>query len=388
MLDLLVKRYGERKNNFYFSTPKYELFSEGVEEKVEFTSIADLCEQVGRILKSGRLKNKIIVGALPFDGECAGTLYIAKKYLFHNCEFERRNTYTVPGMIAKVRKANMISEPEHYKANVSTAVDEIKAGEYKKIVLARGIKLWFEEDIYIPKVLSNIYSVNKRGYTYATNLYNDSHIIGASPEMLISKKENQFYSNPLAGSRARVVDSADDRSKSAELCSSDKDLKEHKFVVDHITGRLSESGYQVQYSDKPEILKTKQMLHLSTVIKGEIANNEQQHVLGLLSLIHPTPAICGVPVEKTKKKIMQLEGFERGFYAGAVGWCDEHGDGDWAITLRGAEIKDNQVTAYAGAGIVEDSVPEEELQETFSKLKTMLNSFEFDEEIGGVDHGN
>ena len=165
---------------------------------------------------------------------------------------------------------------------------------------------------------------------------------------------------------------------SKELNNSSKDLIEHNFVVEDIVRKLSHICKTVSFSEKPELLSTEQLWHLSTKIEGELINSNSTVFDAALS-VHPTPAICGVPQSNAYEKIRELEGSSRGIFTGIIGWCDENGDGDWAIAIRGAEIDKDSIFIRAGAGIVQKSVAQEELEETEIKFRTMLRGLNLGE---------
>lgn len=170
----------------------------------------------------------------------------------------------------------------------------------------------------------------------------------------------------------------EDQNLARELQSSRKDLTEHKFVVEDIVKRLSSICEGISFSKRPELIQTEQLWHLSTEIEGKLATNDYT-VFDAALAIHPTPAICGVPQAEAYKKIKQLEGNGRGLFTGIIGWCDENGDGDWAIAIRGAIIDRKSIFVRAGAGIVLESIAEEELRETGIKFRTMLKGINMNE---------
>ena len=260
-----------------------------------------------------------------------------------------------------------------YKEMVRKATEYIKKGELNKLVLSRGVELQLLKNPDIKLILLKLYQNNEEGYTYSVPIGNRAVLLGASPEMLVSKRGNSIFSNPLAGSRKRGSNISEDSAMAKELKESLKDKREHKFVVDNIVEKISEICDEIYSSPIPEVISTKRLWHLSSVIRGRLKNTELTALDAALK-IYPTPAVCGVPQEIAYEKILELEGQGRGFFTGLVGWCDENGNGDWAIAIRGAEIRGKNVTIKAGAGIVEESVPEEEMKETGVKFRTMLDA--------------
>lgn len=371
--EILLNEINLGKKNFYFSTPEYELYTDEIHEKIEFNVAADLPKTVRKLITSGAMKGKMIIGAIPFDLEQSGCLYVADKCDKLKSPFKERKICCSDKMQNNsIVNMRYIPSPEKYVEMVDEAVNDIKRGTLDKIVLSRGVELTYKKKVDVLEIIKKLYTDNDAGYTYATNLYGNYFLVGASPEMLVSKRQNHIYSNPLAGTRPRGLNEQEDNLISQELISSVKDLKEHKFVVKNIVDKISKMCDDVTYHKTPVLIKTKQLWHLSTLIEGTLKDSSQT-VLESAIAIHPTPAICGVPQSTVHKRILQLEGYNREFFTGLIGWCDENGDGDWAIIIRGAQISSNNVKINAGAGIVQDSEAIRELEETNSKFRTMLN---------------
>ena len=173
----------------------------------------------------------------------------------------------------------------------------------------------------------------------------------------------------LAGLLASV-----DAERAATLNSSAKDLAEHRFVVDALRSALAPLCTRLDVPDAPSIVGTSSMWHLGTPIVGELADPSTT-ALDLAIAVHPTPAVCGTPTDAARRLIAGIEG-DRGFYAGAVGWSDAGGDGDWMVTIRCVEIDADRAgaVAWAGGGLVADSEPDDEVAETGAKLRTVLRA--------------
>ena len=200
---------------------------------------------------------------------------------------------------------------------------------------------------------------------------NSKTLIGASPELLVSRHGMQVISNPLAGSRPRSDDPVEDKRRAEELLSSPKDLHEHAVVVEAVAAAPILS--YITCSEKPSVIHSEAMWHLSTEVKGELKNPNTSS-LELAIALHPTPAVCGTPMEEAREAIQQIEPFDREFFTGMLGWSDLNGDGEWIVTIRCAEVQENTLRLYAGAGVVAESKPEDELAETSAKFQTMLKA--------------
>jgi len=178
----------------------------------------------------------------------------------------------------------------------------------------------------------------------------------------------------LAGSSARGIDAASDESAAIALATSAKDLDEHQYAVQSVLASLRPHSPTVVASELPFTLKLPNLWHLASDVEGDVTDGST--ALDLVAALHPTAAVAGTPTRAALSLIEALEPFDRGRYAGPVGWVGANGDGEWAVAVRSAQVSpDGQVTAYAGAGIVAESVPERELVETRLKFKPVVEAF-------------
>jgi isochorismate synthase len=180
-------------------------------------------------------------------------------------------------------------------------------------------------------------------------------------------------STPLAGTAPRSGDPDEDRANAEALVASAKDREEHAIVVDAVAEVLGGLCDELSFDAEPVLEPTANVWHLATRFRG-VLRDPAITALDVVAELHPTPAVCGMPELHARASIDELEGFDRGAYAGPVGWVDARGDGDWAIALRCAALDGEQATLYAGAGIVAGSEPEKELEETDRKFRAFLDS--------------
>lgn len=380
----LLESYHPGRTPFYFSTPEYELTAQNICTELPFACAADIPQMLADLKKSHRLNGRLAVGAIPFDVKESGSLFLADSWNKQDVPWKQRKELPKDGSTKNiVFKKYHVPSPEEYMRIVELGIEDIEKGILDKLVLSRGIQIEFRNQVDILPVMKNVYNNNPLGYTYALYLNEKEALIGASPEMLISKRGMHIYTNPLAGSRPRGKTAQEDVKLGRELQHSPKDLAEHKFVVDYILHKLSAICQHMKAPQKPELIRTNQLWHLSSVIEGDLTDAEKTVLDAALS-IHPTPAVCGVPRDAAYEKILELEGRSRNEFTGIIGWCDEYGDGDWAIAIRGAKIQNHSINIQAGAGIVKDSVPIEEMKETGVKCKTMLHAFGLDSDEGEV----
>ena len=189
----------------------------------------------------------------------------------------------------------------------------------------------------------------------------------------MSRQGSQVRADPLAGSAPRSGDPAEDRANAEALGSSAKDRQEHAIVVEGVFAALHPLCVDLRHDPEPVLMATANVWHLSTRFRGRL-QEPLPSALELAAALHPTPAVGGTPTEDALALIGELEPFDRGGYAGPIGWVDADGDGEWAIALRCAELVGDRATLFAGAGIVADSAPARELDETERKFRAFLDS--------------
>lgn len=369
--------------DFFIETPKRTILGKGIFMQVP--SDEEHGNQMERLAKRTLLTLKkakeqghprpIVTGSVPFDHHKKACLHVPEIVQFAP-SFQREareETYSAP---VRINKLSSIPEPEQYIKGVTLGIEKIQSGELDKIVLSRSLELSSIEPIHIPQLLGNLARQNKYGYTFAADITSGeqrSTLIGASPELLVSREGMEVIANPLAGSRPRSNDPIEDQRRAAELISSSKDLHEHAVVVEAVVKALTPYFKTIEFSETPSLITTETMWHLSTIIKGVLLDPEVSS-LDLAVALHPTPAVCGSPTEKARQAIAEIEPFDRNFFTGMIGWCDAEGDGEWIVTIRCAEAKEHTLRLFAGAGIVGASKPEEELAETEAKFQTMLHA--------------
>ena len=259
-----------------------------------------------------------------------------------------------------------------YEDAVRVAVARIRRGEMRKVVLARIIELTAERQLDPRLLAGRLRAVDPDAYTFAAPT-DEGVLVGASPELLVSRRGREVRSNPLAGSAPRSGDPQEDRANADALLGSAKDREEHAIVVDAVAETLQPFCTDLTWDPEPVLRETPNVWHLSTRFRG-VLREPPPTALDLVAALHPTPAVAGEPREAALETIAELEPFDRGRYAGPVGWVDAEGDGEWAIALRCAELLGDRAILYAGAGIVADSDPARELAETDRKFRAFLDA--------------
>ena len=264
---------------------------------------------------------------------------------------------------------------EGYEAMVATAVDRIRGGALRKVVLARTVQVEAGRSLDPLRLAHRLRAVDPHAFTFVAALDEPQacSLVGASPELLVSKRGLDVRSTPLAGSAPRSGDPGEDRANAEALLASAKNREEHAIVVEAIEDVLGRFCERLDHDPEPVLVETANVWHLATRFQGTL-RDPSPGVVELVAALHPTPAVGGTPTAIAKAAIDELEPFDRGGYAGAVGWMDAEGDGEWAIALRCARLDGQRATLYAGAGIVADSQPADELDETDRKFRAFLDS--------------
>lgn len=260
--------------------------------------------------------------------------------------------------------------PVEWRGAVAEAVSAIRAGALEKAVLARSVSV--RTDIAARPF--DLVSELREGYPYSFTFgwqEGDSVFVGASPELLVATSGLELRANPLAGSAARGFDDQEDIRLGHALAASRKDQREHVYVVEDIRARLEPLSAELTVPAEPVLRKFPTVQHLSTEISGVLA--EPRSVVELADVLHPTPAVGGTPRDDSLLFLDKIEEIDRGWYAGGIGWCDPTGDGEVAVALRCGLLRGTTAYLYAGAGIVADSDPDEELFETRLKFRPMLD---------------
>ncbi|XXY49778.1 isochorismate synthase DhbC [Sorangium sp. So ce269] len=395
----LLRQYTP-ESAFFFSSPTRTLLAQGVHDVILEPNGADgddrLADRVTRLLAAqGRHGHglPIVVGAVPFNSTSPAHLIVPRTIqsagpLNPVAEALRREP---PPALQELR---MFPEPRDYVRGVELAVDLMRSEALRKVVLSRMLEMTVREPVDLRLVLQRLSQQNRSGYTFAANLSDPAAgvygpersaplsrqraLIGASPELLLSRSGLRVIANPLAGSAVRSPDPEEDRRRAVALLASEKDRHEHAIVVEAVAAALRPFCRRLSVPEEPSLTQTATLWHLSSRITGELRDLSISS-MKLATALHPTPAVCGYPTESARAAIGAIEPFDRGFFTGLVGWCDASGDGEWAVAIRCADIAGRSLRLYAGAGIVIGSDGERELAETSAKLGTMLNALGLDQ---------
>jgi isochorismate synthase len=257
---------------------------------------------------------------------------------------------------------------EEWDDSVRDLVGRIGRGEAEKVVLARRVVLQLDRAFDIEAVLDRLRAKFPDCTLFAVRR-GEATFVGATPETLVSLTGREVRADCLAGTAQRGADDATDRVLAEALLADDKERREHALVVRGLTEALAPVCASMDVPSQPGLRRTATVQHLHTPFRG--TTDRRRHVLELVARLHPTPATAGLPRATSMALIRQHEGFDRGWYAGPVGWLDANGDGEFCVALRSALVRDETALLYAGCGIVAGSDPEREFVEAGAKLQAM-----------------
>lgn len=274
-----------------------------------------------------------------------------------------------------------VPAPEVYGDMVRKALALYAQGEVRKIVLSRAMDVVLDGPLDCARLLEDLLARNAQGYTFALPFDAEGGgdapqgmMLAASPELLVRREAERIAVNPLAGSIGRHPDPAIDQARREGLAVSEKDLREHGYVVQDIVRILREHCDALEVPAGPSVIGTDALWHLSTFITGRLKRPDMG-ALALACALHPTPAICGYPTSLAFEHIQALEPFDRGYFTGLAGWQKANGDGEWVLTLRCARYDGQRsLRLYAGAGTVAGSDPDSEIRETETKMQTFMRA--------------
>lgn len=395
-----------RPGGFFFERTGLGLAATGVAERIAVGGgperIGELAREVHAVLAAIRREPgtspPIALGAIPFDPERPAVLTVPERLALRlspgrtrslavypeglspaDPQRERWTGRALPHQAFAEIQLRADPAPEVYATAVREAVRRIRAGGLRKVVLARSVLVAADRDLDPKQLLWRLRAVDPDCTTFAApELEPDrtepvGELVGATPELLVAKRGDEVRATPLAGSAPRFGDPERDATSAAGLLASAKDREEHALVVQDVAAALGPLCEELHHPHEPEPLGTANVWHLATPFRGRLRPGVRS-VLDLVAALHPTAAVGGSPREAAHAAIVELEGIDRGWYAGPVGWVDAEGDGDWVIALRCAGLTGTTARIFAGAGIVADSDPAAELEETERKFRALLDA--------------
>ena len=257
-----------------------------------------------------------------------------------------------------------------WKERVAQAITRIETTKVDKVVLARDLVATTSADIDARPILATLASEYPSTWTFAVD-----GLVGATPELLLRLSRGMVTSRVLAGTIPKTGDDAKDLALAASLARSSKDLEEHEYAVRSVAEALEPFCSSTNVPESPFVLHLANVMHLATDVTGALTESKQRvDAFSLLKSLHPSAAVCGTPRNIAFDIIDEIEGMNRGRYAGPVGWIDASGDGELGIALRTGQITGREIRIYAGCGIVAGSNPEKELEESNAKMIPMRSA--------------
>ncbi len=264
----------------------------------------------------------------------------------------------------KISKIKNIVDKEQWCNQVSKILENIDKGDTQKVVFAQALSVELDKELDIPDILLRLSYVYPKCYKFMFRPSKNQTFFGATPEKLVSMNGRKIETQALASSAPRGKTFQRDEKLSKKLLNNKKQLLEHNLVLEAIKQQLNPIASQLDISSR-NVRKLKNIQHIETQISGKL--NSNKNIFSLLESLHPTPAVGGLPPKKALKTIKEIEPFDRGWYASPIGWIDLEGNGSFIVGIRSGLNKDKNIIVFAGAGIVEGSIPEKEWEET--KLK-------------------
>lgn len=271
----------------------------------------------------------------------------------------------------KVSSDALNVEAETWKSAVAEAARQIRHGVMEKVVLAREVRVKLPRPLHAAYALKHLCTEQAESFVFAIER-GEACFLGASPERLVMREGDTFYSTCLASSIGRGKSKEEDEALGETLLNDEKYVIEHKIVVDMIKEAMADGCEWVNIPAEPTLFKARYIQHLYTPVMGKALPGTT--LLNMVERLHPTPALGGYPQRQTMAKIREMEGLDRGWYAAPVGWMDAHGDGEFIGAIRSGVVRGREASIFVGCGIVADSDPEMEFAETNLKRRPMLSA--------------
>ncbi len=395
----LLREY--RSGDFFFASPRRVLLGRGVRASLSGADTGELraTRRAGTLLErlaAADGDNPVLVGAVPFAPGAPGHLVVPERLRAliprwaHPSGPPPARPQDISDRAEPVRapgwQVQAVPAPERYRDGVARAISRARAGALDTVVLARTLRLTAPGLIDVRSVLRHLVNQDASGYTFAVPLppradsparLGARTLVGASPELLVSRTGMLVTAQPMAGGVARHPDPATDRARAAGLLDSAKDRRQHAVLVDAVRTGLRPYCASLRVADGPTLVRTPTTWRLGARITGAVADPAVS-ALDLAAALHPTPGVCGAPRAAARALIDEVEPFDRGFYTGALGWCDARGDGEWVVATRCAEVADRSLRLFASASVGASSQPAEELARTTAEFRALLRAMGLD----------
>ncbi len=266
------------------------------------------------------------------------------------------------------RLVREVPEAAEWQTTVARLAGAVGRGRLDKVVLARRVDVRADEAFDLEQVLRRLAASAPESTVFGVS-HGLRTFLGATPERLVATEGGVFRTVAMAGSAARGQDAAADDRLGAALMASEKEREEHRLVVEMLRDTLGPLADQLSIPNRPSVRRFRHVQHLVTEIEGRLRDGDG--ALSLVARLHPTPAVGGTPRQLALELIAEQERIERGWYAGPIGWVDRHGDGEFVVGIRSGMVEGSAASLFAGCGIVADSDPAREWQESVEKLQAL-----------------
>ncbi|MGH2319568.1 isochorismate synthase [Planococcus sp. SE5232] len=328
----------------YFAVPTFQLILKGEQAFVSIHLITEQQESFAEFDAMRKERDKLI----------------------HAAQVTEVDKYDKPRTIgrAELRK-------EEYLDSIQRVTDIIKAKEVEKVVIARALELEFEDKLSPSSALYQVSNEQPESFLFGLEA-EEQFFFGATPERLVKVESQKALSTCLAGSTPRGKTVEKDTELGEALLKDPKNRAEHQYVVKMISEVFENYCSGTVVPKLPKLLKIRDIQHLYTPVEGKL--NPGATLFDLVEVLHPTPALGGEPKLEALHMIREHEAMNRGYYAAPIGWIDAKGDGEFAVAIRSALLDGEKAYLYAGGGIVADSTPESEYDETWVKFRPMLRA--------------
>lgn len=286
---------------------------------------------------------------------------------------QRFNELHDRGPIRQTFKKVQLDRPKEssdYEESVGQALQAIRDGKISKIVLARKLTYRTKQELAVFSIAHDLRNKFPDCYTFCMSTPDEGMFIGSTPEILSRVSGTSLETEAVAGTAPRGPSAGKDAHLGKTLLGRNKEVREHRLVIDSILRRLKSTGITQCKEGLPRLLRLANLQHVRTPLRATLP--EGIHPFDALAALHPTPAMGGSPREQALPMVNELEGFSRGWYSGIAGWFDARGRGEFIVPIRCGKINPGSLTLYAGAGIVEGSIPSNEKAETDWKFEAML----------------
>ena len=287
--------------------------------------------------------------------------------------YENRLPVTLPPISrVEVDKFRDVPNEATFRNIIFSVLERIKPGQLEKVVISKSHHVKVGKDFSVVSAVQILRNAYPKCTTFFFSFPDRGTFFGSTPEKLIRLKNNFIQTEALAGTIARGNNMEEDRILAEKLLGSHKEREEHSLVVEQILRKLESIIPEIQYPKSPQVLKLKNVQHLKTPIMGKL--NDRKHILNLIERLHPTSAVAGTPTDTAMEIINEVETHDRGWYAGPIGWIDEKGEGEFYVALRSALVNNEEAHVFAGGGIVSESHPTTEWEETELKLQPIISA--------------